>query len=88
MFVRVLWQYIGTMQEHKVEEIVARLTVTDKDEPLTENSMVKFTIIDGNEKGVFNVSTAPDKMEGLITTVKVKCSKKHITFFLRKFLAK
>ncbi|KAI7802358.1 B-cadherin-like [Triplophysa rosa] len=62
--------YIGTMQEHKVGEIVARLTVTDKDETLTANSMVKFTIIDGNEEGVFNVSTAPNKMEGIITTIK------------------
>lgn len=85
----VFWQYMGTVQENKVGEIVARLTVTDKDEASTANSMVKFTIIDGNEEGFFNVSTAPNKMEGIITTIKVKCPKSYNThttqfIFLRK----
>ncbi|XP_016147287.1 B-cadherin-like [Sinocyclocheilus grahami] len=63
-------KYAGTVQENKAGEIVARLDVTDRDEPLTVNSVAKFTIIQGNEKGFFNISTGPSRMEGIITTSK------------------
>ncbi|XP_016308464.1 B-cadherin [Sinocyclocheilus anshuiensis] len=63
-------KYAGTVQENKAGEIVARLDVTDRDEPLTVNSVAKFTIIQGNEKGFFNISTGPSGMEGIITTSK------------------
>ncbi|XDV29176.1 hypothetical protein PO909_032326, partial [Leuciscus waleckii] len=62
--------YASSVQENKVEEIVARLVVTDRDEPLTANSVAKFTIIQGNEEGFFNISTGPSRMEGIITTSK------------------
>uniref|UniRef100_A0A673G8I1 Cadherin-1 n=1 Tax=Sinocyclocheilus rhinocerous TaxID=307959 RepID=A0A673G8I1_9TELE len=63
-------KYAGTVQENKAGGIVARLDVTDRDEPLTVNSVAKFTIIQGNEKGFFNISTGPSGMEGIITTSK------------------
>ncbi|KAI2653389.1 Cadherin-1 [Labeo rohita] len=62
--------YAGTVQENKAGEIVARFDVTDSDEPSTANSVAKFTIIQGNEKGFFNISTGPSGMEGIITTSK------------------
>ncbi|KAK7160515.1 hypothetical protein R3I93_008226 [Phoxinus phoxinus] len=62
--------YASTVQENKAEEIVARLVVTDRDEPLTANSVAKFTIIKGNEEGFFNISTGPSRMVGIITTSK------------------
>ncbi|KAF4101163.1 hypothetical protein G5714_017595 [Onychostoma macrolepis] len=65
-----LKKYEGTVQENKAEEIVAKLYVTDRDEPLTANSVAKFTIIQGNEKGFFNISTGPSGMEGIIMTSK------------------
>ncbi len=67
----VFGQYAGTVQENKAGEIVARLDVTDRDEPLTANSVAKFTIIQGNEKGFFNISTGPSGMEGVLVTSKV-----------------
>ncbi|XP_077050186.1 B-cadherin [Siphateles boraxobius] len=54
--------YASTIQENKAEEIVVRLFVTDRDEPLTANSVAKFTIIQGNEEGFFNISTGPSRM--------------------------
>ncbi|XP_073706311.1 B-cadherin [Garra rufa] len=62
--------YAGTVQENKAGEIVARLDVTDGDEPSTANSVARFTIIQGNEKGFFNISTGPTGMEGIITASK------------------
>ncbi|XP_067275535.1 B-cadherin-like [Pseudorasbora parva] len=63
-------KFSSTVQENRVGEIVARLVVTDRDEPLTANSMAKFTIVQGNEEGYFNISTGPSRMEGIITTLK------------------
>ncbi|KAL1257097.1 hypothetical protein QQF64_012642 [Cirrhinus molitorella] len=63
-------KYTSTVQENKAGEIVARLDVTDGDEPSTANSVAQFTIIQGNEKGFFNISTGPTGMEGIITTSK------------------
>ncbi|XP_026142645.1 B-cadherin [Carassius auratus] len=63
-------KYAGTVQENKAGAIVARLDVTDRDEPFTANSVAKFIIIQGNEKGLFNISTAPSGMEGIIMTSK------------------
>ncbi|XP_043120152.1 B-cadherin-like [Puntigrus tetrazona] len=63
-------KYAGTVQENKAGEVVARLDVTDRDEPLTANSVASFTIIKGNEKGFFNISTGPSGMEGIIMTSK------------------
>lgn len=58
------------MKENKAGEVVARLTVTDKDEPLTVNALSKFTIIQGNDRGFFNISTDHNGMDGIITTLK------------------
>jgi len=75
----VFWQYASTVQENKAEEIVARLVVTDRDEPLTANSVAKFTIIQGNEEGYFSISTDPSRMVGIITTSKVNIQTKYTT---------
>ncbi|NP_001352785.1 uncharacterized protein LOC793186 precursor [Danio rerio] len=62
--------YAETVKENKAGEVVARLTVTDKDEPLTVNALSKFTIIQGNDRGFFNISTDHNGMDGIITTLK------------------
>uniref|UniRef100_A0A8C1G016 Cadherin-1 n=1 Tax=Cyprinus carpio TaxID=7962 RepID=A0A8C1G016_CYPCA len=75
-------KYEASVQENKAGEIVARLDVTDRDEPLTANSMAKFTIIQGNEKGFFNISTGPSGMEGIIMTSKGLDFEQTNSFFL------
>ncbi|KTF78734.1 hypothetical protein cypCar_00017987 [Cyprinus carpio] len=75
-------KYAASVQENKAGEIVARLDVTDRDEPLTANSMAKFTIIQGNEKGFFNISTGPSGMEGIIMTSKGLDFEQTNSFFL------
>ncbi|CAM4532683.1 unnamed protein product [Leuciscus chuanchicus] len=59
-----------SVPENKVEAEVARLTVTDGDEPGSPAWSTKYKIIGGDKSGVFNVSTGPSQLEGIITTVK------------------
>ena len=52
---------------------MARLTVTDGDEPGSPAWSTKYKIIGGDKSGLFSVSTGPSQLEGIITTVKVLC---------------
>ncbi|XP_035273192.1 B-cadherin-like [Anguilla anguilla] len=62
--------YSGSVRENEKGEAVVKMTVTDEDEPHTPAWSTKYTIIRGNEGGLFSVHTGPGKMEGLITTAK------------------
>ncbi|KAJ8400460.1 hypothetical protein AAFF_G00395840 [Aldrovandia affinis] len=62
--------YTATVPENKVAFVVVTMEVTDADEPHTPAWSTKYKIIQGNDGGFFNVSTGPNKLEGIITTVK------------------
>lgn len=51
---------------------MAKLTVTDGDEPGSPAWATKYKIISGDKGGFFNVSTGPSQLEGIITTAKVQ----------------
>ncbi|XP_066569846.1 cadherin-1 isoform X1 [Amia ocellicauda] len=62
--------YTVSVPENKVGYVVVKIPVTDNDKPHTPAWNTKYTIVKGNEGGFFSVSTAPNKMEGIITTAK------------------
>ncbi|XP_073669776.1 B-cadherin-like [Paramisgurnus dabryanus] len=63
--------YTVSVPENQVGVEVAKLRVTDGDEPESPAWSTKYKIISGDEGGVFNISTGPSQLEGIITTVKV-----------------
>ncbi|XP_028823226.1 B-cadherin-like isoform X2 [Denticeps clupeoides] len=60
--------YTGSVEENVVGAVVARLPVTDLDQPFTAQSATVYSIVTGDQRGVFNISTGPSGMEGIITT--------------------
>ncbi|KAG9341366.1 hypothetical protein JZ751_019472, partial [Albula glossodonta] len=62
--------YTASVPENEVGFVVVKMPVTDADEPHTPAWSTKYKIIEGNKGGFFNVSTGPNKLEGIITTVK------------------
>ncbi|KAG5839471.1 hypothetical protein ANANG_G00205330 [Anguilla anguilla] len=62
--------YTATVPENKMGFVVVKMPVTDADEPHTPAWSTKYKIVQGNDGGFFNVSTGPNKLEGIITTVK------------------
>ncbi|XP_073669283.1 cadherin-2-like [Paramisgurnus dabryanus] len=62
--------YTVSVLENLVGVEVAKLTVTDDDEPGSPAWSTKYKIISGDEGGVFSISTGPSQLEGIITTVK------------------
>uniref|UniRef100_A0A8C1LIH1 Cadherin-1 n=1 Tax=Cyprinus carpio TaxID=7962 RepID=A0A8C1LIH1_CYPCA len=62
--------YTVSVPENKVGHEVAKLTVTDGDEVGSPAWSTKYRIISGDKGGFFNVSTGPNQLEGIITTVK------------------
>ncbi|XP_073715631.1 B-cadherin isoform X2 [Misgurnus anguillicaudatus] len=62
--------YTVSVPENQVGVEVVKLTVTDGDEPGSPAWSTKYKIISGDKLGVFNISTGPSQLEGIITTVK------------------
>ncbi|KAJ0059055.1 hypothetical protein NL108_007296 [Boleophthalmus pectinirostris] len=65
-------QFTATLPENKEGALVAKMLVTDQDEAHTSTWNAKFTIVDGNQNGLFAVATGVNKQEGIITTAKEK----------------
>ncbi|KAI4883910.1 hypothetical protein NFI96_021125 [Prochilodus magdalenae] len=63
-------QYSVTVPENKVGFVVVKMPVTDGDDPQSPAWTARFRIVSGNNGGFFNVSTGPNKQEGIVTTVK------------------
>ncbi|XP_029623036.1 B-cadherin [Salmo trutta] len=62
--------YTVSVPENKVDALVVKMPVTDGDEPHSSAWATTFKIVDGDPEGLFNVSTGPSKLEGIITTEK------------------
>ncbi|XP_047230302.1 cadherin-2-like [Girardinichthys multiradiatus] len=62
--------FFGEVHENRVNVIVANLSVTDKDQPLTPAWNTMYRIISGDRNGHFSIPTDPTTNEGLITVVK------------------
>ncbi|XP_076829092.1 cadherin-1-like [Brachyhypopomus gauderio] len=62
--------YNVSVPENKMGAVVVKMPVTDGDEPQSPAWAAQFRIINGNSGGFFNISTGPNKQEGIITTVK------------------
>ncbi|KAK7175676.1 hypothetical protein R3I93_000056 [Phoxinus phoxinus] len=71
-----------SVPENKVGAEVARLTVTDGDEPGSPAWTTKYKIIAGDKSGFFSVSTGPSQLEGIITAVKPLDFEKNKQFIL------
>uniref|UniRef100_A0A674EMI0 Cadherin-1 n=1 Tax=Salmo trutta TaxID=8032 RepID=A0A674EMI0_SALTR len=62
--------YTVSVPENKVDALVVKMPVTDGDEPHSSAWATTYKIVDGDPQGLFNVSTGPSKLEGVITTAK------------------
>ncbi|KAI4889932.1 hypothetical protein NFI96_025502 [Prochilodus magdalenae] len=62
--------YSVTVPENKVGVVVVKMPVTDGDEPQSPAWTARFRIVSGNRDGFFDISTGPNKQEGIVTTVK------------------
>ncbi|XP_047459100.1 cadherin-1-like [Mugil cephalus] len=62
--------YEATVEENKVDTLVVKLSVEDKDEPNTPAWKAKFVIVSGDPQGFFTVKTGSEGHEGIITTAK------------------
>ncbi|XP_039619220.1 cadherin-15 isoform X1 [Polypterus senegalus] len=59
-----------SVPENKAPVDIGRITVTDEDEPMTDNWWAKFTITIGNEEGNFVITTDTLTNEGIVTVLK------------------
>ncbi|KAI4905709.1 hypothetical protein NFI96_032136 [Prochilodus magdalenae] len=62
--------YSVTVLENKVGFVVVKMPVTDGYDPQSPAWTARFRIVSDNNDGFFNVSTGPNKQEGIVTTVK------------------
>ncbi|KAK6477153.1 cadherin-15-like [Huso huso] len=60
-----------SVMENKVQADIGRITVTDEDEPQTENWWVKYTITAGDPEGNFDIRRDDATNEGIVSVVKL-----------------
>lgn len=62
--------YEGSVEENKANIEVIRIKAYDADEEFTDNWLVNFTIVSGNENGYFKIETDTKTNEGVLIIVK------------------
>ncbi|XP_072291927.1 B-cadherin isoform X2 [Eucyclogobius newberryi] len=60
----------ATIPENEAGVEVFRFQVTDEDELGSANANTKYAIVKGNEGVHFKISTGPDRMQGILSTLK------------------
>ncbi|XP_043921379.1 desmoglein-2-like [Protopterus annectens] len=58
--------YEASVEENKANVEVLRIKAHDNDEEFTDNWLVNYTIISGNENGYFTIKTDPITNEGIV----------------------
>ncbi|KAK3542155.1 hypothetical protein QTP86_016442 [Hemibagrus guttatus] len=62
--------YSGSVDEGAVDVVVMRIKALDKDLKNTDNWLVVFDIVKGNEDEIFTIETDPETNEGILKLVK------------------
>ncbi|KAL7871872.1 hypothetical protein SRHO_G00068550 [Serrasalmus rhombeus] len=63
-------EHTGRVDEDVADAVVMRIKALDKDQEYTDNWLVHFTIIEGNEDELFTIETDPKTNEGILKLVK------------------
>ncbi|KAG8442105.1 hypothetical protein GDO86_011051 [Hymenochirus boettgeri] len=63
-------QYEGSIEENTANVEVLRMKAIDLDEEYTDNWLANFTIVSGNENGIFEIVTDATTNEGILMVVK------------------
>ncbi|KAM6218760.1 desmocollin-1 isoform 2-T2 [Rhynchocyon petersi] len=62
--------YFAEVEENRIDVEILRMSIYDKDLPNTPHSKAVYTILQGNEKGNFKISTDPNTNEAVLCVVK------------------
>ncbi|XP_024914759.1 cadherin-like protein 26 isoform X2 [Cynoglossus semilaevis] len=63
-------KYEGKVEEATKQRGILKLEVEDKDTPQTPGWRAKYTIVKGNEGGLFEIETDPNTNEGILNVIK------------------
>ncbi|KAM6960577.1 LOW QUALITY PROTEIN: B-cadherin-like [Aplochiton taeniatus] len=61
-------EYTASVPENQMGALVVKMDVTDMDEPHSPAWRSRFRIVQGDQAGLFNVTTGHNHQEGIITT--------------------
>lgn len=71
LYLAVLLQYDGTVEENVANVVVMKIKALDNDEKFTDNWLAVFKIDKGNENQLFSIETDNKTNEGILKLVKV-----------------